>query len=161
MPPPQSHIPTRPTYNNYNSTYPQNCPNHPQPRPNFYNQGQPRPQNLPSFPKLSISNTDFFQRLFDAHLVSVVHVRLMQPPFLAWYNPNQTCRYHIGVAGHSIEDCEGFKIVVRKLIAYGRIDIEEKKGLDIVDNPIPNHERGKPINALEKDGLLIKKVLRL
>jgi len=162
IPPPQPQIPTCPTYNNYNPIYPQNRPNRlPLPRPNFYNQGQPRPQNLPPFPKLSISNVDLFQRLFDAHLISEIPVRPMQPPFSAWYNPNQTCRYHMGVAGHSIEDCEGFKFAVRKLIACGRLDIEEEKGPNIVNNPIPNHERRNTINALEKEKPLIKKVLKL
>jgi len=85
----------------------------------------------------------------------------MQPFFLTWYNLNQTCRHHMGVTGHSIEDCEGFKIAIRKLIACGRLNIEEDKGPNIVNNPIPNHERGNTVNALENDGPLIKKVLRL
>ncbi|KAJ1437373.1 hypothetical protein SESBI_03701 [Sesbania bispinosa] len=57
--------PTRPNY-----TYPQSRPYNPHPQSNLQNQGRFRPQNLPPFPKLSISNADLFQRLFDAHLIS-------------------------------------------------------------------------------------------
>ncbi|KAJ1402719.1 hypothetical protein SESBI_27812 [Sesbania bispinosa] len=74
-------------------------------------------------------------------------VRPMEPPFPAWYNPNLTCKFHMGVAGHSIEDCEAFKTAVRKLIACGRLDIQEERGPNIVNNPIPNHERGNQANA--------------
>jgi len=50
---------------------------------------------------------------------------------------------------------------VRKLNTCGRLDIEEEKGPNIINNPIPNHERGNPVNALENDEPLIKKVLSL
>ncbi|KAJ1426533.1 hypothetical protein SESBI_10277 [Sesbania bispinosa] len=148
--------PTRPNY-----TYPQSRPYNPQPQSNFQNQGRFRPQNLPHFPKLSISNADLFQRMFDAHLISENPVHPMEPPFPAWYNPNLTCKFHMGVAGHSIEDCEAFKTAMRKLIACGRLDIQEEKGPNIVHNLIPNHERGNQANAVEKEEVLIKKVLSL
>jgi len=67
----------------------------------------------------------------------------------------------MGVTGHSIEDCKVLKFPVKKLITYGRLDIAEEKGPDIVNNPIPNHERGNTINVLEKEGPLIKKVLKM
>ncbi|KAJ1383799.1 G-patch domain [Sesbania bispinosa] len=152
-------MPRPPTCPNY--TYPQSRPYNPQPQSNFQNQGRFRQQNLPPFPKLSISNVDLFQRLFDAHLISENPVRPMEPPFPAWYNPNLTCKFHMGVAGHTIEDCEAFKTAVRKLIACGRLDIQEEKGPNIVNNPIPNHERGNQANAVEKEEVLIKKVLSL
>jgi len=161
IPSPQPYTSTHPTYNNYHPTYPQNRPNRPTLRLNFQNPGQTHLQNLLPFPKLSISNADLFQHLFNAHLILEIPVHPMQPPFSAWYNLNRTCKYHIEVAGHSIKDCEGFKIAVRKLIACGRLDIEEEKGSNMINNPIPNHERGNPVNALEKDEPLIKKGLSL
>ncbi|KAJ1404400.1 hypothetical protein SESBI_26598 [Sesbania bispinosa] len=144
---------------NFIPQHPQSNPRHPTP---LYNPNPCFPyQNLPPFPKLSISNADLFQRLFDAHLISDNPVRPMEPPFPAWYNPNLTCKFHMGVAGHSIEDCEAFKTAVRKLIACGRLDIQEERGPNIVNNPIPNHERGNQANAVEKEEVLIKKVLSL
>jgi len=67
----------------------------------------------------------------------------------------------MGVARHSIEDCEGFKIAVRKLIACERLYIEKENRPNIINNPIPNHEKGNLVNALEKDEPLIKKMLSL
>ena len=64
----------------------------------------------------------------------------------------------MGVAGHSIEDCGAFKTAVRKLIACGRLDIEEEKGPNIVNNPMPNHRGGSGVNVIEKEGALIKEV---
>ncbi|XP_061359320.1 uncharacterized protein LOC133303422 [Gastrolobium bilobum] len=148
------YAPTRPSYAPH-PTRPQYRPNHTQPHQNSQN------QSLPPFPKLSISNADLFQRLFDAHLISESPVRPMQPPFPAWYNPNSTCRYHMGVAGHSIEDCEAFKTAVRKLIACGRLDIQEETGPNIVNNPIPNHGGKNQVNAVEIENAVIKKVLSL
>ncbi|KAJ1433199.1 Retrotransposon gag domain [Sesbania bispinosa] len=110
------HMPRPPTRPNY--TYPQSRPYNPQPQSNFQNQGRFRPQNLPPFPKLSISNADLFQRLFDAHLISE------NPPAGDWI-------------------------------------FKKKKGPNIVHNPIPNHERENQANAVEKEEVLIKKVISL
>ncbi|XP_061373468.1 uncharacterized protein LOC133315815 [Gastrolobium bilobum] len=161
IPTPSPYVPTRPSYAPRPPTRPQYRPNYTQPQQNSQNQTPFRPQNLPPFPRLSISNTDLFQRLFDAHLISENPVRPMQPPFPAWYNPNSTCRYHMGVAGHSIEDCEAFKTAVRKLIACGRLDIQEETGPNIVNNPIPSHEGKNQVNAIETEDTVIKKVLSL
>ncbi|XP_061362077.1 uncharacterized protein LOC133305852 [Gastrolobium bilobum] len=158
IPTPSPYVPTRPSYAPRPPTRPQYRPNYTQPQQNSQNQTPFRPQNLPPFPRLSISNTDLFQRLFDAHLISENPVRPMQPPFPAWYNPNSTCRYHMGVAGHSIEDCEAFKTAVRKLIACGRLDIQEETGPNIVNNPIPSHEGKNQVNAIETEDTVIKKV---
>jgi len=70
-------------------------------------------------------------------------VRPMQPPFPAWYNPNQTCKYHMGVTGHSIEDCDAFKGTVRRLIGAGLLDIQEENGPNITNNPLPLHGNEK------------------
>ena len=64
----------------------------------------------------------------------------------------------MGVAGHSIEDCGAFKTAVRKLIACGRLDIEEEKGPNIVNNPMPNHGEGGGVSAIEKEGTIIEEV---
>jgi len=111
-------------------------------QPNHNTQNRLRP-NLPPFSELPISNDQLFQRLYDAHLIAVPLVRPMQPPFSAWYNPNQTCKYHIGIAGHSIEDCDAFKGAMRRLIGVGLLDIQEECGPNITNNPLPPHENEK------------------
>ncbi|KAJ1399773.1 G-patch domain [Sesbania bispinosa] len=92
------------------------------------------------------------------NLLPFPRVLPLEPPFPAWYNPNLTCQYHMNVPGHSIEDCEAFKRAVRRLIAAGKLDIQEEATPNIVSNPIPNHEGGGRVNALEKEGLGIKRV---
>ena len=77
------HAPTQPTYTN-----------RPLVTQATTNQGCTRlPLNLPSFPKLSISNANLFQQLFDAHVIIESPARPMGPPFPAWYNPNVTCQF--------------------------------------------------------------------
>ena len=58
----------------------------------------------------------------------------------------------MGAVGHSIENCDGFKFMVRKLIACGRLDIGGEKGLNIVNNPMPNHGGKGGVDVIEKEG---------
>ncbi|KAJ1421227.1 hypothetical protein SESBI_13812 [Sesbania bispinosa] len=93
--------------------------------------------NLPPFPRLSICNDEMFQRLYDARFMVGNYLRPWQPLYLAWYNPSLTCHYHMDALGHSIETCEGFKIVVRKLIISGKLNIQE----EVVNNSMPNRQK--------------------
>ncbi|XP_061366506.1 uncharacterized protein LOC133309724 [Gastrolobium bilobum] len=76
-------------------------------------------------------------------------------------NIPMTPRYHMGVAGHSIEDCEAFKTAVRKLITCGRLDTQEETRPNIVNNPVPNHGGRNQVNVVEIEDAVIKKVLSL
>ena len=147
IPPPRPYTPNRPNY-----AY------RPPPTQAYPNQGHVRPQNnLPPFPKLPITNADLFQQLFDAHLVACIPSRPMTPPFPTWYNPSVTCKFHMDNPGHSIENCEAFKTVVRKLIACGKFSIEEDDEPSITGNPMPKYGKGA-VNAIEKEDGRIRNV---
>ncbi|CAL0312895.1 unnamed protein product [Lupinus luteus] len=60
------------------------------------------------------------------------------------------------VAGHSIEDCEQFKVAVRKLMACGKLEFEDEARPYISSNPIPNHNQS--INAIIVNEMLVKRV---
>jgi len=49
----------------------------------------------------------------------------------------------MGVASHSIEDCDAFKGAVRKLIGAGLLDIQEEDKPNITNNPLPPHGNEK------------------
>ena len=56
----------------------------------------------------------------------------------------------MNVPGHSIEDCETVKNTVRRLIACGKIDLQEKGSPSITNNPMPNYG-GRAVNALDRE----------
>ncbi|KAF1876673.1 hypothetical protein Lal_00031581 [Lupinus albus] len=92
----------------------------------------------------------------NRHLLAPYPVRPIESNFPHWYNANLTCSYHMDVAGHSIEDCEQFKMAVRKLMACGKLEFEDEVRPDISKNPIPNHNQR--INAIVVEKTLVKKV---
>ncbi|XP_073261622.1 uncharacterized protein [Populus alba] len=72
----------------------------------------------------------------------------MQPPFPAWYNPEVTCEYHAGHAGHSIEACFAFKRKVLQLIKVGWVTFEDSPNQN--SNPLPKHVDGRGgVNTME------------
>lgn len=72
----------------------------------------------------------------------------MQPPFPAWYNPEVTCEYHAGHAGHSIESCFAFKRKVLQLIKVGWVTFEDSPNQN--SNPLPKHVDGRGgVNTME------------
>ncbi|KAF1867562.1 hypothetical protein Lal_00049991 [Lupinus albus] len=139
----------RQTYNQ-NRSASVNAQAQPNPRPNTFF------LNLPPFPKLAISNAELFQQLVDRHLLPPYPVRPIESNFPHWYNANLTCSYHMDVAGHSIEDCEQFKMAVRKLMDCGKLEFEDEVRPDISKNPISNHNQRINVIAVEKT--LVKRV---
>ncbi|XWS10500.1 hypothetical protein CRYUN_Cryun39dG0084700 [Craigia yunnanensis] len=61
--------------------------------------------------------------LIANHLVKPVVLTPLTPPFQKWYDFNAHCEYHVGITGHSIEDCTIFKYKVQnsKLITKKEI----------------------------------------
>ncbi|XP_019447336.1 PREDICTED: uncharacterized protein LOC109350566 [Lupinus angustifolius] len=115
--------------------------------------------DLPPFPKLAISNAELFRQLADRHLLAPYLVRPFEGKLPPWYNPNHTCNYHMDVAGHSIEDCEQFKLAVRKLMACGKLEFEDDAQPDISKNPIPNHNR--EVSVVDVERSLVRRVFDL
>ncbi|XP_019431812.1 PREDICTED: uncharacterized protein LOC109338916 [Lupinus angustifolius] len=165
---PQAYNYTRPQYTNQSRPY---VPNHTNPpyQPNQHAPTNTRAQtnrrhntffpDLPPFPKLAISNAELFRQLEDHHLLAPYHVRPFEGKLPPWYNPNHTCNYHMDVAGHSIEDCEQFKLAVRKLMACGKLEFEDDAQPDISKNPIPNHNR--EISIVDVERSLVRRVFDL
>lgn len=67
----------------------------------------------------------------------------------------------MGVPRHSIEDCEAFKTMVRKLLACGQLDIQKEAGPNIATNPLPNHEGRNQINALTPEDIRVREVMNV
>ncbi|XP_019420654.1 PREDICTED: uncharacterized protein LOC109330832 [Lupinus angustifolius] len=165
---PQPYNYTRPQYTNQPRPYVSNHTN-PLYQPNSHaptnTQAQTnRRQNtffpdLPPFPKLAISNAELFRQLVDRHLLEPYPVRPFEGNLPSWYDVNRTCSYHMDVTGHSIEDCEQFKMAVRKLMACGKLGFEDETRPDISKNPIPNHNQG--VSVVDVDKALIGKVCDL
>ncbi|XP_016755327.1 uncharacterized protein [Gossypium hirsutum] len=61
------------------------------------------------FTLISITYRELYKSLFNAHVVSPFYLKSMQPPYPKWYDASAQCEYHVGITGHSIENCTSFK----------------------------------------------------
>nr|KYP56370.1 hypothetical protein KK1_002608 [Cajanus cajan] len=75
--------------------------------------------------KIPISYTELFPQLMKASmLVRTPPQRKQQSPYPLWYRPEETCDYHAGAVGHSIENCKALKYRVQELIDAGQLKFE-------------------------------------
>jgi len=110
-----------------------------------------RRDNRPSeeqLPPLPITLKELYAKLLSIGQIAPLPVPPMQPPFPAWYNPEVTCEYHAGHAGHSIEACFAFKRKVLQLIKVGWVTFEDSPNVN--SNPLPKHVvDGSGVNTME------------
>ena len=87
-----------------------------QPQRNQY-QNQQKPQNQQAAHKIDpipMTYRQLWPYLIKESTVVPRPTRPREgPPFPPGYNPNITCEFHSGVAGHSIEDCHVLKGIVQ------------------------------------------------
>ncbi|XP_052880560.1 uncharacterized protein LOC108462774 [Gossypium arboreum] len=89
-----------------------------------------------SFTPIPVTYQELYQSLFNAHAIAHFHLKPLQPPYPKWYDANAKCEYHVGISGHSIENCTGFKKVVERLIKMGVVKFNDTPSNE---NPLPNH----------------------
>ncbi|XP_040940055.1 uncharacterized protein [Gossypium hirsutum] len=70
--------------------------------------------------------------------------RLLQPPYLKWYDANAICEYHAGIPGHSIENCTGSKKAIERFIKMGVVKFDNTPN---TENPLPNYS-DQGVNAI-------------
>ncbi|KAL5165761.1 hypothetical protein HKD37_18G050836 [Glycine soja] len=116
------------------------------------------PRPFPEFTPLPMTYEDLLPSLIANHLAVVTPGRVLEPPFLKWYDPNATCKYHGGVPGHSVEKCLAFKYKVQHLMDVGWLTFQEDRP-NVRTNPLANHGGGA-VNAVESDRLHRSKPLR-
>ncbi|XP_016747326.1 uncharacterized protein [Gossypium hirsutum] len=90
----------------------------------------------PQFTPISMSYKELYQKLFNAHVVFPFYLNPLQPPYPKWYDTNAQCDYHVGITGHSIENCTAFKKVVERLISMGVVKLDDSPN---AKDPLPNH----------------------
>ncbi|XWS16412.1 hypothetical protein CRYUN_Cryun34aG0085200 [Craigia yunnanensis] len=56
--------------------------------------------------------TKLLPKLIASHIVMLVVLKPLTPPYPKWYEPNAHYEYHAGILGHSIKDCTPFKYKV-------------------------------------------------
>ena len=100
----------------------------PAPAPQVYvqdpNQQAPiqRVNNL-RYPPLPVPQDLIYKQLVAEGLLSPVPAQPRNPPFPAWYNPNDKCAYHCDAAGHSTENCVRLRQKIYELINTGNIKL--------------------------------------
>ncbi|XP_040940646.1 uncharacterized protein [Gossypium hirsutum] len=96
------------------------------------------------FMSIPVTYKELYPTLFNAHVVSPVYLKPMQPSYPKWYNENVQCEYYAVITGHAIENCTAFKRLVEKLLEMGIIKFDESSG---GENPLRNHA-DKGVNAV-------------
>jgi hypothetical protein len=100
------------------------------------------------------------KRLLSIGQIALVPLPPLQPPFPAWYKPDQKCEYHAGAPGHNIDGCIAFKRKILQLIKAGWISFDDSP--NVKSNPLPNHaSESGGVNSLEmgKEGKTMLKVI--
>ncbi|XP_017618159.1 uncharacterized protein LOC108462759 [Gossypium arboreum] len=100
------------------------------------------------FTPIPVTYRELYQNLYDAHAIAPFHLKPLQPPYPKWYDANARCEYHVGISGHSIENCTGFKKAVERLIKNGVLKFESTSN---TENPLPNHDN-QGVNAIVEAG---------
>ncbi|XP_016752454.2 uncharacterized protein [Gossypium hirsutum] len=93
----------------------------------------------PQYTPIPMTYRELYQNLFNAHVVSPFYLEPLQPPYPKWYDTNAQCEYHVGITGHSIENCTAFKKVVERLIKMGIVRFDDPATPNVAGNPLPNH----------------------
>ncbi|KAJ1410422.1 hypothetical protein SESBI_21917 [Sesbania bispinosa] len=92
---------------------------------------------------VSISYLELYEALLKKNLVAPEVPQPISHPPPRWYNPAETCKYHMGAHGHTIYRCWTFKLRVQRLRDAGKVkfDVEDEQsgGANIQDNPLPRH----------------------
>ncbi|XP_054808679.1 uncharacterized protein LOC129310792 [Prosopis cineraria] len=115
------------------------------------------PRDERPLPNFNVTRTELYKDLVAKNLMGPQPIKPLQPPFPAWYDPNATCEYHMGVAGHSIDKCNAFRRHVLLLLDNNHIGIKTCNNPNITTNP-PEHEKGKPVAMIDNDISLSKAV---
>ncbi|XP_016711538.2 uncharacterized protein [Gossypium hirsutum] len=98
------------------------------------------------FTPISVTYRELYQSLYDTHAIAPFHLKPLQPPYPKWYDANVRCEYYVGIAGHSIENCTGFKKAVERLIKMGVVKFDSTPN---TENPLPNHDN-QGVNAISE-----------
>ncbi|XVF80734.1 hypothetical protein PTKIN_Ptkin15bG0098800 [Pterospermum kingtungense] len=73
------------------------------------------------FDPIPVSYTELYPQLLQSQLVAPIQGLPRKPPFPKWYDVNARCEYHMGISGHSLENCIALKKKVQELLKSGRL----------------------------------------
>ena len=89
---------------NFNPSFPTRKPD-----PQIKNQTKSFQRVLEQLPPLPLPLNGMYQKLFSIVHVAPKPFAPLQPPYLNWYKPDLTCKYHTSATGHNIHTCSAFK----------------------------------------------------
>ncbi|XP_070045144.1 uncharacterized protein [Nicotiana tomentosiformis] len=87
-----------------------------------------------------------YERLMVARYVTSIPTVSMENAS-QWINPKNTCAYHSGMKGHTIDECRTLKNKIQTLIDTKVIQ-EKEAAPNIRNNPLQDH-RGEGVNVIE------------
>jgi hypothetical protein len=125
----------------------------PAPAPQVYvqdpNQQAPiqRVNNL-RYPLLPVPQDLIYKQLVAEGLLSPVPAQPRNPPFPAWYNPNDKCAYHCDAAGHSTENCVRLRQKIYELINTGSIKLNP-----VEQEPPKANDQANVINVTPEESI--------
>ncbi|XP_070042731.1 uncharacterized protein [Nicotiana tomentosiformis] len=156
------------TYQTTSPTYHPSPPRYPQPATTYhtyntqpaYYHSPPARQNyqkpIPNFDRrpprqytpIAEPIDQLYERLKAAGYVTSIPAVAMENSS-QWVNLNNTCAYHSGMKGHTIDECRTLKDTIQTLIDTKVIQAKEAAP-NVRNNPLPDH-RGEGVNVIETD----------
>ena len=78
------------------------------------------------FDLISMSYTKLLFILVQSELVIPIFTEFVKSFYPQWYDENAYCEFHLGVQGHSIENCKALKHQVQALIEWGYMNFQKE-----------------------------------
>ena len=72
-----------------------------------------------------LSYTKLFPKLIEKHLIKLIHLPPLKPPFPKWYKVDARCDYHTKNPKHSLEHYNAFKYKVQEFVQVGKVRFEK------------------------------------
>ena len=94
-----------------------------------------------------MSYAELLPALIQKTLVQTRPPPVVPSSFPWYYKANQTCAFHQGAPGHSVENCYPLKTEVQRLVKYVILSFKYI-GPNVKDNPLPKHGGVNTVNMV-------------
>ena len=94
-----------------------------------------------------MSYAELLPTLIQKKLVQTQPPPVVPSPLPWYYKANQTCAFHQGAPGHSVENCYPLRTEVQRLVKSGILSFKDV-GPNVKDNPLPKHGGVNVVNMV-------------
>ena len=104
-------------------------------------------QRRENYDPIPMSYAELLPALIQKKLVQTRPPPAIPSPLPWYYKADQTCAFHQGAPGHSVENCYPLRNEVQRLVKYGILSFKDM-GPNVKDNPLPKHGGVNAVNMV-------------